>query len=84
MRLNIIPIGNSQRIRLPKALLKQYRFNKVVEIETADHYLILKPIIKPVRENWLKAFKEMAYNKEDTLLDFSYISDSWDKEEWEW
>ena len=84
MRLNIIPIGNSQGIRLPKTIIKQCGFGKSVEVEVVNHHLVIKSIIRTPRENWSEAFKTMSQNGDDTLLEFSNISHNWDKEEWEW
>ena len=38
------------------------------------------------RANWDSAFKKMAKNKDDVLMEPQslYKATSWDKEEWEW
>ncbi|MBS0185761.1 MAG: AbrB/MazE/SpoVT family DNA-binding domain-containing protein [Proteobacteria bacterium] len=84
MRLNIIPIGNSQGIRLPKTLIEQCGFGKTVEVEVTDHHLTIRPVINEPRKDWAKAFKAMSQNSDDMLLDLSNISHNWDKEEWKW
>ncbi len=82
MRASIIKIGNSQGVRLPKPILEQCGFHDEVEIEVRNHELILKSPVNP-RANWKKAFKIMASNKDDTLLD-SALSTQWDEGDWEW
>ncbi len=42
MLLDIIPIGNSQGVRLPKLLIEHCGFEKTVEVEVVDHHLIIK------------------------------------------
>lgn len=81
MRLNIVSIGNSKGVRIPKAILEQCSFNKEVEIEVQNNHLIIKPVRK-IREGWDKAFKLMHDRKEDELL----INDAVDLEpsNWEW
>ncbi|HQS84202.1 MAG: hypothetical protein B7Y25_04650 [Alphaproteobacteria bacterium 16-39-46] len=84
MHLDIIPIGNSQGIRIPKSLIEQCRFGKTVEAEVVDHNLIIKSILNLPRAGWTEAFKNMTKNEDEDLLDLSNLSQEWDKEEWEW
>ncbi len=82
MRASIIKIGNSQGVRLPKPILEQCGFHDEVEIEVRNHELILKSPANP-RANWEKAFKAMASNKDDILLDPA-LPTQWDEGDWEW
>jgi antitoxin MazE len=68
MKANIISIGNSQGIRIPKNILQQCNIEKEVNLEIKKDKIIIKPIIKKVRKNWDLKFKEMNKNKEDVLL----------------
>ncbi len=81
MRVNIVSIGNSKGVRIPKAILEQCNFNKEAEIEVQNDCLIIKPV-RRVREGWDTAFKLMHERKEDALL----INDAVDSEmsNWEW
>ncbi|ORJ59231.1 AbrB/MazE/SpoVT family DNA-binding domain-containing protein [Geothermobacter hydrogeniphilus] len=81
MKASIIRIGNSQGVRIPKPILKQCGFQGEVELEVHDRKLIIKAATQP-RENWGEAFKSMAQNGDDRLIDFP--PSSWDEEEWEW
>jgi len=67
MKLDLIQIGNSQGIRLPKSIIKQCRFKEVVEAEIKDGKLILSSEQKP-RKGWADAFKAMAKAGDDTLI----------------
>ena len=81
MKASIIQIGNSQGLRIPKPILEQCGFDGEVELEVHDNELIIKRTTHS-RQNWEKAFKSMAENKDDKLIEFA--QNQWDKEEWEW
>lgn len=84
MRVNIIKIGNSQGIRIPKPLLDQIGIKDNVELQVEKTQIIIRPIASP-REGWDDAFKAMSHNKDDALLDGNeVIANSWDEEEWQW
>jgi antitoxin MazE len=82
MQLNIVQIGNSKGIRIPKAILEQCQIEDQVDLEVENGRIILEPKKKTPREGWGKAFKDMASNEDDALL----IDDSVDIEidHWEW
>ncbi len=82
MQLNIVQIGNSKGIRIPKAILEQCQIEDQVDLEVEDGRIILESKKKIPRGGWEKAFKAMANNEEDALL----IDDSVDIEadDWEW
>lgn len=83
MRAEIIRIGNSKGLRIPKSILQQCGIQTSVNLEVEDHSLIITPYKNP-REGWEKDFQLMAQNKDDTLLDADFIEHSWDEEEWQW
>ncbi len=82
MKINIITIGNSKGIRIPKAILKQCHLDKEAELETEEDKIIIKPIKKKPRKGWKESLGSMRKKEEDTLL----IDDSIDREmeDWEW
>lgn len=81
MILNIVPIGNSRGIRLPKTLLDQCHISDKVEVEVSEEKITLKAV-REVRKGWETQMKLMHQRKEDQLL----IPDSIDNdiEDWEW
>ena len=84
MKTRLIQIGNSQGIRIPKALLQQCGFGKDVELKVKKKSVIISPAQK-VRENWNEAFAKMAKNNDDKLIDDqSSLANKWDETEWEW
>ena len=83
MRARIIKIGNSQGLRIPKAVLEQTGIMDDVEIEVEKNQIIIRPI-KNVREGWDSAFKIMGEKGDDEPILDENISHSWDEEEWRW
>jgi antitoxin MazE len=81
MRVNIISIGNSKGIRIPKALLKQCGFGDAVDVTVKDDTLVLKRARRP-REGWAESAKLMAANGDDILIETPPTE--FDHEEWEW
>lgn len=82
MKSQIIQIGNSQGIRLPKVLLEQSRIAGEVELELHPDGILIRNAQKP-RANWDAMFKVMAENEDDELLDAD-LANEFDKKEWQW
>ncbi|MEM8673613.1 MAG: AbrB/MazE/SpoVT family DNA-binding domain-containing protein [Cyanobacteria bacterium P01_G01_bin.67] len=82
MKAKIIPIGNSQGIRIPKTIIEQCGFDNYVEMEVKDGSLVLTPI-KNIREGWSESFQSMAVNGDDQLLIDDALGTVSD-EDWEW
>lgn len=82
MKVNIIPIGNSRGIRLPKAIIEQCHIGKQVDLRVDDDNIIIKSLHKKPRNNWDAAFKKMHHNRDDRLV----MNDNLDldMESWEW
>ena len=81
MKIDIIKIGNSQGIRIPKTIMEQCGFTDSIEMEIKDGNLVLSPL--RVREGWSESFQEMAANGDDQLLIDDAIPTEYDQE-WEW
>ena len=85
MKTQIVKIGNSQGIRIPKVILEQSQIGKEVELIAEHQQIIIRPARKS-RDGWEEAFKKMAKQGDDKLLDEESLNaqSSWDEEEWEW
>jgi antitoxin MazE len=68
MKTRIIKTDKSLFIRIPKVLFEQIGLNDEVEIEVVIDQLIIRSI-KRARQGWEAAFRKMAENKGDQLLD---------------
>ena len=85
MKTNLIKIGNSLGIRIPKPFLKDLGIFDTVELIKKDKTLIISPSVKEHRIGWEIAFKKMALNNYDVIADsLLNISNKFDEEEWEW
>lgn len=81
----LIRIGNSQGVRIPKAIIEQAQLNdRELEFKIIDDGLLIQPLKKP-RQGWKKQFEKAQLvdnaneiNKE--WLDAPLVED----EEWEW
>ena len=84
MKASIIKIGNSHGIRIPKPIIAQCGFKDEVEFSVQNNALIIKSL-KSSRKDWDTAFKKMAAEGDDQLLDSEIsIPTDWDESEWEW
>ena len=82
MKSQIIQIGNSHGIRIPKVLLEDTGITGEVELELHPDGILIRNIQKP-RAGWDEAFKTMAENEDDELLDRGTAT-KFDKKEWQW
>lgn len=81
MKAQIIKIGNSHGIRIPKAVLEETRMSGDVEIEVTPDGILIRNINKP-RSNWDAAFK--ALNDRDDDLPLGRSSTGFEKKDWQW
>ena len=82
MKSQIIQIGNSQGIRIPKVLLEDSRIAGDVDLELHPDGILIRNAQKP-RAGWDEAFKAMAEEEHDELADGN-SSTAFDKKEWQW
>ena len=81
MKAQIIKIGNSHGIRIPKAVLEETRMSGDVEIEVTPDGILIRNINKP-RSNWDAAFKALSDHDDDLSLDRG--STGFEKKDWQW
>jgi antitoxin MazE len=84
MKAQIVRIGNSRGIRLPKSVLEETGFREVVELKIVSGGLLLRPGRK-AREGWADAAREMAERGDDApLLTDDTGRTRFDRDEWRW
>ena len=81
MKTNIVTIGNSQGVRIPKILLEQSKLTKEVELEVRGESIVILPAKKP-REDWVEAIKNAGVD-EDEIIGGAIVN-QFDEDEWEW
>jgi len=80
----LIRIGNSQGIRIPKALIEQAGLRDDVEIRLENSTLVVSAARHP-RSGWQDAFQAMAEQHDDAHIDADALTPSeWDLTEWQW
>ena len=86
MRTRIVRIGNSQGIRIPKALLEQTNLPVAGEVEiSVRRGTLVISAAAPARRGWDDAFRQMAASGDDHVLDGDVSSaQSFDAGDWEW
>jgi antitoxin MazE len=84
LKTNIIRIGNSKGVRIPKLVLEACKLKGAVNLEVKNGSLIISPLKRP-RQGWAEAFRRMAAAGDDKLLDAGSLpATEFDKNEWEW
>ena len=81
MKAQIIRIGNSQGVRIPKTLLEDGKISGEVELEIHEDGILIRSLQKP-RANWDAAFKAVADGDDDQqLID---TPNTFERKEWQW
>lgn len=83
MKADLIRIGNSQGIRIPKAVIDQCGFGRRVEMRVESGSLIISPV-RAARSGWDEAFQAMAEQGDDAALIPDDLDHSFDRTGWEW
>jgi antitoxin MazE len=81
MKAQIIKIGNSHGIRIPKSVLEETRISGEVELDVTPEGILIRKT-KKIRGDWESIFKSLSdtdddLNLADTRTDFA-------KKEWQW
>jgi len=77
MKANIVQIGNSKGVRIPKTLLEQLRFEKSVEFQITPEGLLLRPVHErkqsdsPPRTGWNEMFQTALAEDGDDAQEFA-------------
>jgi len=82
IRTQLIKIGNSRGIRIPKMLIDQLKLGNEVEIVVQRGQLVIRPVSRP-RSGWDEQFRAMAERGDDQLLD-KPVPTKWDRSDWVW
>jgi antitoxin MazE len=82
MKVQLVRVGNSRGIRIPKPIIEQCGFAGTVEIRVENDHLVIAPARLP-REDWEEAFRAAGSSAHDELL-LETPSSQFDREEWRW
>ncbi len=81
----LIRIGNSQGIRIPKAIIELAKLDdKELEFKVIDDGLLIQPVKTP-RQDWKMQFDKAEQSQESDRLDQEWLDAPLVKiEDWEW
>lgn len=82
IKTQVVKIGNSRGIRIPKPFIDQTRLGNEVEIAVQRGTIVIRPLSRP-RSGWAEQFRAMAEHGDDKLLD-KPMPTKWDRSEWVW
>ena len=83
MKVELIQIGNSRGIRIPKPLIEQCGLGDKVELRIQNDCLIISPD-RTARQGWEQAFRSAGLTIHDELLLETAGPSKFDHEEWQW
>ena len=84
MKTNLIQIGNSKGIRIPKSLIEQYQLSGEIELIPSKDGLLITASSKP-RNGWEEIFKNSVAGQMDAeSTAWQTFSNKFDNEEWSW
>ena len=83
MRIELVRIGNSRGIRIPKPLIEQCGFGDTVELRVEQNRLVITPELSP-RQGWKEAFATAGSSAHDVLPLDAMPPNEFDAEEWTW
>jgi antitoxin MazE len=83
MKAELVRIGNSRGVRIPKPLIEQCGLEEAVELRVEKNCLIISPAHRP-RHDWGEAFRAAGSRHRDELLLEDDAPTDFDREEWRW
>ena len=83
MKAELVRIGNSRGIRLPKPLIEQCHLGNTVEMIVKDGCLVISRAHVP-RQGWDEAFRAAPPREDDPILLDAVTPNQFDREDWKW
>ena len=82
MKADLVRIGNSRGVRIPKPLIEQCGLGETVDLRVENDCLVISPQRRP-RQGWDEAFRAAARPVDNALL-LDLGSNKFDGKEWKW
>ena len=83
MKTELVRIGNSRGIRIPKPIIEQCGLGETVELRVENDCLIISPERRP-RQDWSEVFRASGAAANDELMFETAGQNEFDREEWRW
>jgi antitoxin MazE len=84
MRIELVAIGNSRGVRIPKPLIEQCGFGDTVDLRVENDCIIIAPDRPSPRAGWEQAFRAANTAEADELLIDDGLLNDFDRDEWRW
>lgn len=83
MKTELVRIGNSRGIRIPKPLIEQCGLEGTVDLSVENDRLVISPG-RRLRQGWIEAFRNAGPAGPDDLLLEQMGASEFDRKEWKW
>lgn len=83
MKIQLVRIGNSRGIRIPKPVIEQCGFGETVELQVEPDRLVIRPD-RRLRRGWKRAFAAADSKGRDSMILEGIPPNQFDQEEWTW
>ena len=83
MKAELVRIGNSRGVRIPKPLIEQCGLEDTVELRVDNNCLVISPAHRP-RHGWEEAFRAAVSSHRDEFLLEDVGPSDFDRKEWRW
>ncbi|HEV3041311.1 MAG TPA: AbrB/MazE/SpoVT family DNA-binding domain-containing protein [Candidatus Angelobacter sp.] len=83
MKTELIRIGNSRGVRIPKPFIEQCRLGNSVELRVEHDCIVISPE-RPIRHGWEEAFRAAGSSVNDEFLLGKMGTNKFDNKEWKW
>jgi antitoxin MazE len=83
MKADLIRIGNSRGVRIPKPVIEQCGLGESVELRVENRRLVISPE-RRARQGWEESFRAAGSSIDDELLLEMVGPNEFDRKEWRW
>jgi antitoxin MazE len=83
MKTELVRIGNSRGVRIPKPFIEQCGLGETVELRVRNDCLIISPERQP-RQGWDDAFRASSHGVDDELMLEITEPTEFDHTKWRW
>ena len=81
MRTQLVRIGNSRGVRLPKTVIDEVGLTDEIDLRVEDRCVVIAPLHVP-RSGWADAAQRLRADSKGLLV--GYAPTRFDEDEWQW
>jgi antitoxin MazE len=81
MKAQLVRIGNSRGVRLPKALIDQVGLTDEIDLRVENHCVVIAPV-RPPRSGWADAARQLSVETKKAFD--GVVPTRFDEAEWQW